>query len=116
MNTEDSAEFTHEQGLAVGCVTVLFGAGLLLFGGEQWAEPGTIAFGAIAATMFIQRRLLRRPWFIAFLSLMVIAHLGLVLAFPVTDLSRGEFKAFAFADMVGVLALAFGLEKLMLRE
>jgi hypothetical protein len=116
MTAEDEPEFTHKQGLAVGCVTVLFGGSLILFGGEQWFQPGIIAFGAIATTLFIQRRLLRRPWFMAFVALMVIAHLGLVLAFPATDLSREEVNALAFADIVGVLALAFGLEKLMLRR
>lgn len=116
MAAEDEVEFTHEQGLAVGCTTMLFGGALLLCGGEKWAQPGIIAFGAIAATAFIQRRLLKRTWFIAFLVLMVIAQLGLVLAFPETDLSHGEFKLLALADLVGVLALAFGLEKVMLRR
>jgi hypothetical protein len=37
----------------------------------------------------------------------------LVLAFPATDLNRNAFRLLAFADLIGVLALAFGLEKLM---
>lgn len=89
---------------------------LLWFGGEQWFELGIIAFSAMASTVFIQRRLLRRKWFIAFVALMVIAHITPVLSFPEPDLSRGEFKALALTDVVAVLALAFGLEKLMLNR
>lgn len=111
MADEEAPEFTHEQGLAVGGLALLFGI-VLLFVGEQWAELGTIALGAIATTVFIQRHLLRHWWFLTFIAVMVIAHLGLVLALPWTDLERGSFKLVALGDVVGVLGLAFSLEKL----
>ena len=112
MTTEDEPEFTHQQGLAIGGLALLVGVGLMFFG-ERWAELGTIAFAAVAVTVFIQRRLLRRPWFLAFVALMVIAQLSLVLAFPWADLDRSEFKIFALADMLVVLGLSFALEKLV---
>lgn len=118
MTTDDEIEFTYEQGLGVGCATLLLFGSLLLLGGREYAVTGAIAFGAIASTVFIQRRLLRRPWFIVFVAVMVIAHTGLVLAFPGfdRDLQRGGVKLIALADIVGVLVLAYGLQKLMLRS
>ena len=117
MTKDDRPEFTHEQGLAVAGTALMLGAGLLFFSGDRWFELGIIAFGAIAATVFVQRHLLRRVWFLTFLAVMVVAHLGLVLAFPFTDLDRSSFKLVALADVLGVLGLGFGLEKLAsLRE
>lgn len=109
---QNAPEFTHKQGLAVGLCILAFGAGLLLVGGDQWFDPGIIAVTAVGTTAFVQRRLLRRRWFMIFLAAMVMLHLGLVLAFPV-DLARSEFKLWAIADTVGVLGLSFGLERLM---
>lgn len=114
MEQQKAPEFTHKQGLAVGLSTLIFGAALLLLGGDRWFDVGIIAFTAIAATIFIQRRLLRRFWFMLFLVVMVLMHLALVLAFPI-NLDRSGFKLLAVADFVCVLGLALGLERLMAR-
>jgi len=115
MTPEDHVEFTHAQGLAVGCLGMLFGIGLIYFGAERWFTFGVLAFMTIGGTVFIQRRLLRRPWFLTFVAIMVIGHLAFVLAFPDAALERSEARMLAAADIGGLIALSFGLEKLMSR-
>jgi hypothetical protein len=113
VTTDQGPEFTHRQGLGVVAVAALFGGSLIAFGGDEWFQLGVISLSAVAATALIQRHLVRKPWFLAFLALMIAAHLGAVLAYPAPDLSRGAFGLLALADLIAVLALAMGLEKIV---
>ena len=87
------------------------GVDLLFFGGSQWPDLAVIASLAIASTLFVHCDLIRRPWYLTFLAVMAIAHLGLVLAFPGAAFNRSELGLFTAADVLGVLGLAFGLEE-----
>ena len=113
VTTDQGPEFTHRQGLGVGAIAALFGGSLIVLGGDEWFQLGVISLSAVATTAFIQRHLARTPWFLAFLGLMIVAHLGVVLAYPAPDLSRGAFGLLALADVIAVLALAMGLEKIV---
>ena len=113
MNSDRGPEFTHRQGLRVGAVAALAGASIISLGGDEWFQLGVISLGAVATTAVIQRHLVRKPWFLAFLGLMIAAHLGVVLAYPAPALSRGAFGLLALADVIAVLALAMGLEKML---
>ena len=86
---------------------------LLFFGGGQSADLAVIAFLAIASTVFVHCNLLRRPWFRTFLAVTAVAHLGVVTAFLGPDLDSSDFRLVASMDVLAVIGLAFGLEKLV---
>ena len=111
--TDQGPEFTHRQGLGVGAVVAVIGGSLIALGGDDWFQLGVISLGAVATTTFVQRHLIRTPWFLAFLGVMIAAHLAVVLGHPAPNLSRGAFGLLALADVIAVLAISMSLEKML---
>lgn len=92
---------------------MLVGVDLVLFPSGQLADLAVIAFLAMASTVFVHFNLVRRAWFLTFVAVATAAHLGLVIAFPDADFGVSDFKLLASADVLGVVSLVFGLEKLL---
>ena len=87
---------------------------LLFFGASQSNDVAVIAILAIASTLFVHGNLLRHTWFLTFLAITSVVHLGLVAAFQGTDLDHNEFRLFLLTDALAQVGLAFALEKLVL--
>jgi hypothetical protein len=86
---------------------------LLFFGAGQSTDVAVIAILAIASTAFVHANLLRHTWFLTFLGITSVVHLGLVVAVPRTDLDFNEFRLFLSTDVLAQVGLAFALEKLV---
>lgn len=89
----------------------------LLSLGSAAPDLAVIAFFAIAATLFVHCNLMRRTWFLGVLAVVAAVHVVVLMMFPGMDLDPGQFKMFAFSDVLAVIGLVFVVEKLLsLRE